>query len=93
MSPARRIQLIRLRDWVITPAAALTAALFVVGWVDTRYVHTATYRAQVTIDSLAALERQRADSIWKVSIATKLDSANLRLQQITCGRRVAEGCR
>lgn len=93
MTPARKVQLIRLRDWVITPAAALSALVFVTAWVDTRYLHASAYRAKTTVDSLVAVEKFRADSVWKASLMTKVDSINLRVQQIKCGPRIQEGCR
>lgn len=89
----RRARWIKTRDWVLTPAAAFSAAVFVSSWIDTRYVHASAFRTKTSIDSVAALEQRRADSVWKASLMTKVDSINLRVQQLTCGPRVQEGCR
>lgn len=73
----------------ITPAALVGALGW--GWsqLDTRFVHTATYQQHITIDSISRVR----DSDFQRQLLLKVDSINLRVQQIQCGRRVLEGCR
>lgn len=75
--------------WVLTPAAAFSAFVWGAAQVDVRYVHAQEYRAHVSLDSV----RRVQDSLTRAQILIKLDSANLRLTQIRCGKRVDEGCR
>jgi hypothetical protein len=79
----------KVRTWILTPAAVFGALGWAATQVDTRYVHTAEYRAHQSLDSL---QRVR-DSITSAILLVKLDSANLRLTQIQCGKRIESGCR
>jgi hypothetical protein len=87
------LQKTRIRNWIITPAAAFTALTW--GWslVDARFVHQAVFDKRVIADSLEQLQRRREDSVWKERMLQKVDSSNLRLQQIQCGERITRGCR
>lgn len=79
----------RLRTWLITPAAAFTALTW--GWslVDTRFVHQSSYDKRLLADSI----RRAQDSTQIERLIVKVDSSNLRLQQIQCGERITRGCR
>jgi hypothetical protein len=79
----------RIRNWIVTPAAAFTALTW--GWslVDARFVHRAAYDKRVLADSIRHIQ----DSTQLERLIVKVDSSNLRLQQIQCGERITRGCR
>jgi hypothetical protein len=79
----------RVRNWVITPAMALSMLGYGAKQVDGRYVHA----GQFSIDSTAAVAQRRQDSVQLSQIISKLDAINDRLLQMNCGPRVARGCR
>lgn len=79
----------------------LAATLAVLGWmgrtsmqfVDARYVHADSFRVMQAGVAVRDSVRAAIDSEWRRSEIQKLDSINLRLQQIICGERVFKGCR
>lgn len=79
----------RLRNWLLTVGALLPASGWGMSMVDTRYVHESTYEKHLALDSLRRVE----DSTFRAKLLEKVDSTNLRLQQIRCGRSIADGCR
>lgn len=96
MTPHSKAHLVRIRNWVLTPTAALSALGWVGFQVDDRYVHASAYEKRALIDSAAAVAQavqRRQDSLTLARISVNVDSANIRLRQIICGRRVDEGCR
>ncbi|HEY9226485.1 MAG TPA: hypothetical protein VIP11_07565 [Gemmatimonadaceae bacterium] len=93
MTPHRKAQLVRIRKWILTPTAALSALGIIGAQVDARYVHASIYDRKTLIDSTARLAQRKQDSLQLARLTEKVDSANVRLQQIICGRRVDEGCR
>lgn len=79
MSPVHKA---KIKNWSMTLAAVLPALGWGWGLLNSRFVLRTDYEKRI-----------QADSTWKVGVNTKLDSANLRLQQIVCGRKLDEGCR
>lgn len=83
--PSREV--LKLVGWI----AASTVTVGGAGWrfVEARYVHQTAYDRKAVADSLEH-ERDDADRVY---IRHQVDSANIRLQQIICGRKIEEGCR
>lgn len=79
----------RIRNWLITIGALLPAGGWGVSVADTRYVHQSVYERHLALDSLRRVE----DSTFREKLLVKVDSTNLRLQQIRCGPSIANGCR
>lgn len=79
----------RLRNWITTIAALLSALGWSAAKFDLRYVHQSAYDAHMALDSV----RRVTDSLFRVQLLVKVDSTNLRLRQIRCGGTINEGCR
>lgn len=79
MSPPTKA---KIKNWIMTAAALFPALGWGWGALNSRFVLRTEFE-----------RRNQADSTWKADVSTKLDSANLRLQQIVCGRKLDQGCR
>ena len=88
MSPLNK-QRIRKALWatVIPVAWALLSAL------DRRFVHVDRYEKDRATDSLQTVRQVERGSLKDSIINAKLDDIVSRVQQIQCGKRIAEGCR
>lgn len=90
MTPLRqRISLLNIAALVSAILAVAGAGAKTFTAADQRYVHADTFR----VIQQGERDRVRDDSLRWAHVFSLLDSANLRLRQIQCGRRVESGCR